>query len=362
MKILLFSSTVWNFYKVRQELPISLSKYFKYDCIYIEPIVYQNPQSIRLKDLSQNKTKGVKVIQRRSNLQKGPLLFIYENINNVYQIRKYKPDVVISNDSLMSLLSCIYCKIVKKRFIFDQLDNWIEIEKSKLIRFYLKYIFYPIVGRMSFGITNTSHYLQEMMLKYNKRSYLIPNGKSSEDIKKFKINNSHSQNKVVFIGSLRDWYDFDLLIEVFKKFTQLKLEIYGTGKMYNYINNRINNIKNIELMGSVDGSEVPRLTAESLFGVLPLKNNNLNKGTCPIKLFDYWSAGKTVIATPICELLKIGKDCCLFAETEDEWVNQIKKVIVDEDLRQKMGKLSFEKMNKIYNYKIISTEFNRIIH
>jgi len=362
-KILFFSSVVWNFYKARpQELPLSLLEYFDYKCIYVEPIVYQEPKSIRLKNLVSNETKGIKVIKRKTNLKKGFLLFICENLNNIYQVMKFKPDIVVSNDHLMSILTCVYCKIIRKKFIFDHIDNWIEIEKNKLVKFYLKYIFYPIIGRKSFAITNTSHYLQETMRKYNKRSYLIPNGKSSEDIEKFKTNNFHSQDKIVFIGSLRDWYNFDLLIEIFKNFPQLKLEIYGTGVMFNYINSRINNIKNIKLMGSVDGSRVLRLTTESLFGVLPLKKNHLNKGTCPIKLFDYWAAAKTVIATPTHELLKIGKDCCLFATTKEEWIKQIKKILVDENLRQRMGKLSFEKINNIYNYKIISAEFNRIIH
>ncbi len=361
-KILFLSSVIWNFYKARpQELPTSLSKYFDYECIYIEPIVYKDFKTIRLKNLSKNKTDYVKIIKRKSNLKKGSVLFIYENLNNIYQIIKNKPDIIISNDHLMSFLPCVYCKIIGKKFIFDHIDNWVQVEKNKLLKFYLKNIFYPIVGKFSFAITNTSHYLKELMKKYNKRNYLIPNGKSLKDIKRFRNPNFHQQKKAVFIGSLRDWYDFDLLVNVFKKFPKIKLEIYGTGKMYNHIKEKVKTIKNIKLMGSINGAMVPRLTAESLFGILPLKNNNLNKGTCPIKLSDYWAAGKVVIATPTCELLKIGKNCCLFAGTKDEWIKQIKKIVENKNLRQRMGKLSSEKIDKIYNYKAISTKFNKII-
>jgi glycosyltransferase involved in cell wall biosynthesis len=304
----------------------------------------------------------VRVKQRRTKLSKGVGLFLWENMCNVREIITEKPDVIVSNDSYMCLFSCIYCWVRKKKFIYDHNDNWLEVEKSILLKRYLRWVFYPIVGRLSFAITNTSHYLHQMMTHYTRRSYWLPNGKSLEEIKSFQ-QYPVASNVITIIGSLRDWYDYRLLFEVMKEFPQITLEVYGSGEAETSIKNMIVDApyNNVKLMGSVSCSEMPRLTVRSLIGIIPLMNNELNRGTLPIKLFDYWAAGKAIIVTPTDELKNIGQGCLVFASTLDEWVGSIRKLLSDGEYRRQLGGIGRQRVEQQYNYKVLAGKFLDIV-
>lgn len=368
MKILIFSSVVWNFNKARpHELTISLAR-LGYHCVYVEPIRYteenENNISIRLKNISSNYIPlGVKVIKRSSKLRKNILFFLYENFKNICLLNKYKPDIVISNDHLMSNLLCFWCKMINVSFIFDNLDDWVNIERKRYIRFMLKYFILPFVYSFSTATTNTSHILMEKAKTYNINAFLVPNGVSIESIQEFDRHSSNRDSKIVhFIATLRDWYDFDLMFEVFSQFPDLELHIHGKGPLYDYLVDKSKLYSNIHLMGHLDPILFHETIAQSLFGILPLKLNKMNDSTSPIKLFDYWAAKKAVISSPTYELKKIGNDCLLFAYTTEEYIQKIKLIVQNKELRETMGKIGYSKTKDIYNYEKIGEMFEGIIN
>ena len=366
MKILIISSIVWNFNKARpQELTTSLAG-LRYNCVYIEPIKYmdgnKNNISIRLKDISNNYIpENVKVVKRSSKLRKSFLFFMYENIKNIFLVSKYKPDVIISNDPLMSAPLCIACKIGKIPFIFDNLDDWVNMEKKLYIKLMLKYCTLPFLYYFSTATTNTSYMLMEIAKKYNKKSFLVPNGVSIEFINKFdKYITNNDSNKVHFIATLRDWYDFDLMFDVFSQFPDLELHIHGKGPLYKSLVDKSKLYSNIYVRGYLDPSLIHETIAQSLFGILPLKLNEMNDSTSPIKLFDYWAAKKAVISSPTYEMKKIGSDCLLFANTKDEYLKNIKMILENKALRDTLGEKGYGKVKDIYNYKKIGEEFEKL--
>ena len=344
MKYLFFSPLVFNNYRNRHnEIPMGLSAKGN-ECTFINPVKYKDWQNsaFRLQNSSTHSAGSVKVIERFSKLPLSALLVIYENYDNVRMIRKYKPEVVVSWDSLMSFFMCIYCKWKGIPFVFDAMDDWEEIGNRYFIRFYFRYIVKPLLSRWSYAIVSTSHRQKEEYSRYNKRVFLVPNGKPIDFIKKAEqcasevINESRTVN---FIATLRDWFDFDLLFEVFRQFPQLQLNIYGQGELFEELKIKSAAYPNIALKGNADSSLLPKLVAESLFGILPLKLNKLNDSTCPIKLFDYWSAGKAIIASPTYELKKVSEDGGLiFAATKEEYIPAISSLLNNPDLRKSIEK------------------------
>jgi glycosyltransferase involved in cell wall biosynthesis len=364
MKFLFFSPMVWDNYRSRNvELPLGLAE-TGHECIYVNPVKYRDSGNVlRLRNISAHSSYSVKVIERLSKLPKSFLLVIYENYDNVRMIRKNKPDLVVSWDYLMSLFICVYCKIKHIPFVFDVMDDWEEVEKNSFVRYYFKCIAKPVLNRLSAIITSTSHRQAEEYQNHNKRVYVIPNGKSLEFIKKASqyvtTNPLKYESKTVnFISTLRDWYDFDLLFEVFKQFPELQLNIYGQGDLFEYLKNKSTDYSNIAIKGNAESDILPGLVSESLFGILPLKLNKLNESTCPIKLFDYWSAKKAIIASPTYELKKMGENGGLIlASTKDEYVNAIKLLLADTSLRQSVGEKGYQNMIAKYNYDIIIKQF-----
>ncbi len=363
MKYLFFSPLIFNNYRNRHvEVPIGLDEAGN-ECVFIDPVKYKNWQTsaFRLQNSSSHSKGKIKVVERFSRLPLSMFLVIYENWDNVRMVRKYKPEVVVSWDSLMSFFLCIYCWWKKIPFVFDAMDDWEEIGQKYFIRFYFRYIVKPVLSRLSYAITATSHKQTADYSKYNNRVYLIPNGKSMEFVKKAGLNadSYKGESKTVnFIATLRDWYDFDLMFEVFKEFPELQLNIYGQGESLEYVKTMSVHYPNIAIKGNADSSLLPQLNAESLFGIIPLKMNKLNDSTCPIKLFDYWSAKKAVIVSPTYELKKVGENGGLiFALTKEEYVTAIRSLLANPGLRKSTGEKGYDNMLTKYNYDIITRLF-----
>src|SRR5690348_4493489 len=125
MKYLFFSPLVFNNYLNRyNEIPLGIDARGN-ECIFINPVKYKNWQksAFRLQNSSSHSSNAIKVIERFTNLPLSALLVLYENYDNVRMIRKYKPDVVVSWDSLMSFFICIYCWWKNIPFVFDAMDD-----------------------------------------------------------------------------------------------------------------------------------------------------------------------------------------------------------------------------------------------
>jgi glycosyltransferase involved in cell wall biosynthesis len=361
--LLSISPVVWNFFHYReQELPTQLAAR-GYECIFLNPFRYRNYEkgSMRLQDFSHNSIpQGIRVVERISRLKKSVWLWLLESRDNVRQIKEHRPAVVIASDHLMSVKACRYCKRHQIPFIFDITDDWSQVDRGFITRRYWKYFARPQLLKHAFAITSSSHTQAQYFQKKNVRVQVIPNGKSMAYIRESEAYKGTSGPQVNFIATLRDWYDFELLFDLFSHFPKLQLNIYGDGPLKDKLRRDAAKYANICIHGSVEPAEVPKLTAASLFGILPLKQGALNQSTCPIKLFEYWSAAKTVIAPPMNELQLLGSDCLLFASEKNEYLAQIEKIIKDPALNERLGNIGFQKMLMFHNYEHITDQFESI--
>jgi glycosyltransferase involved in cell wall biosynthesis len=356
----------WNYYPYRdQELPATLAER-GYSCIYLNPVAYRGSEgSMRFKQVRQRRTHhNVRVIQRTSRLGKSLLEFIWENMLNVRAIRKYKPAAVISSDHLMSAGACLYCRLRGIPFIFDVTDNWEEVDKSMAGRIYKSFL-KPVLARFSHAVTCTSQRQYNDFLKRRKdQTVLISNGINPQLLAGLEEEKSRPSSgaEVNFIGSLRDWYDFELLFEVFRDLPGIELHIYGTGPLYEKLLEASLSIPNIHVRGNVDPSLTGSLLQRSLFGILPLKINELNQSTCPIKLFDYWGASRAVVSSPVEEVVRVGGESVLYASTREEYLEAINRLIHEKGLAEKLGSEGRKKVDEIHNYKHIADQFLHILN
>jgi len=340
-------------------------------CIYLNPVSYRGSEkSMRFREVHKRKDHpNIKVIQRSSRRRKSLLEYLLETGLNIRAVKKFSPAAVISTDHLMSIGACIYCKRRNIPFIFDVTDNWELVDRSMAGKIY-KYLFKPLLARYSYAITCTS--LRQFKYFQNRRegrTFLISNGINPRLMKEFNIHRSEKLKaeqrlapEVNFIGSLRDWYDFDLLFDVFREFPGINLNIYGLGPMYEELLEASRPIPNIQVHGNIEPSLSAALLQRSLFGILPLKINELNNSTCPIKLFDYWGASRAVISTPVEEVSRVGGETVLYASSRQEFVACINRLISDEELAERLGKEGKQKVDKTHNYTNITDQFLQILN
>lgn len=354
----------WNYYPYRdQELPAVLARR-GYRCYYLNPLEYKGsgkaPRFSRVNP--RPPVEGLTVIDRFTRFRKSFFLFLYENLLNVKAVRKYRPDVVISTSHLSAVLTCLVCRYRGIRFIFDVTDDWELADPSLAGKFY-KWIIKPVMARFAFAVTATS----EKQFRYfdsrrKDRTRLIPNGVSPD--LQAGLRNAESptpaSDEVNFIGSLRDWYNFGLLFDVFTELRELNLNIYGQGPLYQQLKKKSENIANIHVHGNIPNQSIPALLLRSRFGVLPLVTNALNESTCPIKLLEYWAASRAVIATPVAEVRRIGGDALLYAGTRESFLEKARLLLSDNELASRLGEKGLQKIKEIHNYGSIAAQFMEI--
>lgn len=173
-----------------------------------------------------------------------------------------------------------------KLVIYDCLDNFIEWEKYEK----------EMLKRADI-VTTTSKMLYDKVSQEHKKVYLVPNGcdpafiqkADSFYLKKFRdklITEGRKRPIVGFVGALGNWVDVNLIEEVAKKYTTIVVgPEFGNSCPRNVINLGMQDYRNLPLYYNLID-----------VGIIPFKINNVSLAANPIKMYEYFAAGKPVVA------------------------------------------------------------------
>jgi len=126
---------------------------------------------------------------------------------------------------------------------------------------------------------------------------------------------------VGFYGAIADWFDLDLVTRLAESRPQYKFVLIG--QVYAVDSSRLGALENVLLLGEKNYREIPLYLSHFDVCLVPFKLNNLTKAVDPVKLYEYFSQGKPVVATDMPELprdsdlLYIGMDADDFARKVD---------------------------------------------
>ena len=178
------------------------------------------------------------------------------------------------------------------------------------------------------------------------------------DIKKF-TNEKVFENNVpvaTYCGSLSKSKGIDLLIHASKLINNVNFVIIGGLKKeldyYKEISLKLG-ANNIKFIGQVNYSDVPKLLNNSDFLLLPTTANDIKsrKYTSAMKLFEYLSVGKPIIASNIpsnTEILEDKENCLLFEpDNPKSLIDKIESLIGNNKL---IEKLSNNSSSLAFNY------------
>jgi len=362
--ILFISPVHWENYPYRDNtLAVFLAEQ-NYQISYLNPFRYKGwEKSRRLKAYRKRETHDrINVIDRNTNLPKSFKSFLLESLDNCKQIEELKPDFIYCSDHIMCWQAVKFAKKKNIPFLFDVTDDWSKADPSFFGSSFWKYISRKRIVKYAHSITTISHKQFEYFSKRHKNVHLISNAIHESFIDKCKeiILTENKKKTVNFVGSIRDWYDFDLIFSVFEEIGEIELHIYGDGPSFSQIEKKAEDYNMVFVHKSVDYKDVPSLMAESIFGILPLKNNKLNQSTMPIKLLEYWAASKAVIASLTYEMQKTTGNTILYAKTKEDWIKHIKILLENDKKKETLGKLSQQVLLKNHTYNRIAEKFIRI--
>lgn len=137
---------------------------------------------------------------------------------------------------------------------------------------------------------------------------VVPNA-SPIRIEKLKVKNEkiNRKSRFLYLGVIRPYYDFKLLVDAFKihsgKNPSFSLHIYGYGDMEKEIQTYVNNHEKIFFHGKFRNDDIKKIVNfDSDVLVLPYRKNSLANIGSPMKLFEYMSLGLPVLASNVGQL------------------------------------------------------------
>lgn len=181
----------------------------------------------------------------------------------------------------------------------------------------------------------TSKILMDDILKLDPKYkvVMVSNGVNTkyfeENKNKIKIKDYQIRGRKIigYVGAIYDWIDLDLVFQVANELSEVDFVLVGPVHE-NYIEYVDRKPGNVFFLGTKPYEEVPSYIEIFDIAIIPFKNNIIADSTDPIKLYEYFSLGKAVIATNMFQLrqynsgflLKIASDSKNFAGAINEFI------------------------------------------
>ncbi len=247
----------------------------------------------------------------------------------------------------------IIFKICKKKIIYDFDDAiWVRVSSSAnpqagLIKcsWKVKYI-----CNYSKIVSVGNGFLANYAKVYAKDVRIIPTVVDTERVHLGLKNQSEIPLTIGWTGTFTNLYNLEIVNGVIIK---LKQKYFIN---YLIISNKDPQLKNVEYSFKSWNlqTEISDLLQMNV-GLMPLYNSEVEMGKCGFKAIQYMSLGIPVVASPVglnCQLIENNQTGFL-ANSEEEWFACLEKLILNKELRIKIGRASQKFI--IENYSVLAT-------
>jgi len=306
-----------------------------------------------------------------------------EYIKNLYRNGKKLPVIV-----LLSYLKRLIFLLNIKRYnllwiekeLFPMMPAWIEelfailkipyivdyddaifhnydLNKNVVIRTFLKNKIDSVMKNSAMVIVGNDYLAERSRKAGAKRVEYLP---SVVDLEKYP--NTFFSNKGIFtigwVGSPITSHYLKLVmpaLEDFCKKNVARVVLIGAKKK------ELSNIP-VEYVSWSEGTEIKEIQKFDI-GIMPLPDNEWERGKCGFKLIQYMASGKPVIGSPVgvnCKIIKHGINGYQ-AKNIDEWIRALQKLKDDQALRQKMGRAGRQIVENEYCLQVTAPRLRDLI-
>jgi glycosyltransferase involved in cell wall biosynthesis len=196
-------------------------------------------------------------------------------------------------------------------------------------------------------VLTTSHLLYNEKAGVNKNCILVPN---ATDFDHFNYSPNQLPEDVAAIGkpiigyygAIADWFDTELLVNLASSRPTWNFVLIG--RVENTDISLLQQAKNVFLLGEKPYALLPAYLQHFDVCIIPFKKLPLTEATNPVKLFEFLSAGKSVVATDLDELRYYRKFVRL-ASSVEEWLRAIELALEDYSPAHVEERLRFARQN-----------------
>ncbi|MEZ5402271.1 MAG: glycosyltransferase [Bryobacteraceae bacterium] len=144
-----------------------------------------------------------------------------------------------------------------------------------------------------------------------------------------------------YFGAISTWFDVDLMTEVVKLRPQYSFVFIG--QVHAVDPAEMRGSANCEFLGERNYRELPAYLAEFDVALIPFCMNKVVEGVDPVKMYEYFSQGKPVVATRMRELEHLN-DILYMAATPEEFAAAIDRAL-DEAPELRERRLDYARKN-----------------
>lgn len=278
-------------------------------------------------------------------------------------IKKYLRDINflwLSSPTDYSLISDLISPIIK--IVYDCMDDICEFPQYKKEPYASKIIYCEglLVDRAN-SIIVSSNWLKHVIIKRYKTEkdiHIINNALDQNFLcnpvstKKISYPPKQYYTDIMYIGTISEWFNFNLIQKGLSKYSDLRLILVGPSSFPIPKNNRIIHL------GSKEHSELPSYMAQADALIMPFIVNDLILSVNPVKLYEYIYSGKPIITCNYKEIEQF-KEFVFPYDNDEDFIIIINKLI----LKQLNIKSEEERIKFLYGntWKERSLEIIKII-
>ncbi|MFQ5706565.1 MAG: glycosyltransferase family 4 protein [bacterium] len=289
-------------------------------------------------------------------------------------LSREKPDVLLVRYNMLNFTAPIVAK-VKRVPVVLEVNSPHALERKKLVKDVWQLPWIPFLTewlniRLSDRVITVSNALKEYYLEKRvpaDKIFVIPNGvdieKFSPKIKSLPIRKKFGfDDKVVlgFVGSFHYWHGVENLLQLMErtlnKYNNIAYLLVGDGPLKKQAEALVKSKKwekDVIFTGYVLHEEVPSHVAAMDIVLAPYPHMDFFYFS-PLKLYEYLSAGKAVIASAIgqiAEVIEDGRNGFLYdPEHPGQFVEKTCELIEDGDLRERLGREGRKTILKSYTW------------
>lgn len=220
---------------------------------------------------------------------------------------------IYSHHTLSKKQEEFIAKSLNKKIILEHIDDfkiWKDVKvRKKLQKSFKKYC----KNKNSLFLTSADS-LYEEILKLGVKKNRIIKSHNAVNIEDFACGNdiippfmqtivNKDKPIIGYYGALcDDWFDYDLCEALIQKNKQF--EFVFIGPITGFLIERLLKYDNFTHIPPIPYEEIPYYARQFNVAIIPFLLNDITKSTSPVKLFEYFTMGLPVVATPLQECKK----------------------------------------------------------
>ena len=281
---------------------------------------------------------------------------------NAWQQISRRADCYATYLTTGNVLAVILARLMGRKVLLIYADDLAALygAQSRLAGWITRRICTPLVARLANAATATAELLAEDILEFAGNVSRIPNGVSLRRVPDVSPL-PEGQLRVAFIGGFGHWVNFEAVLEAAAALKDVHFDLVGGGDRLEEVRGIAAGLENVSVPGRVAYEEVWRHMDAANCCIIPFFINDLTHRVSPIKLFEYWAAGRPVVVSRTVEMGSAAGDAVLYANDGSELTGQLARLRDDASLRRKLAETGRSRVAE-YDWEVLGARYVEIIN